>query len=211
MPKKESKFTGLLASSDATKVHHMLNAIGGNSPGIDKLNELIGNRELPQELANTGKVLQLKISLKHSSPPIWRRILVPSEASLEDIHFLIQAVMDWDGDHLHEFEYKGHHLGSPYDDYADEVYEGVLIGHLLRAPKDKMLYHYDFGASWKHDILLEKVLDTKEGQQYPFCTAGRQPAPEEYPDWDEERQEEVSGNPQPFTVDGVNKILSRFW
>lgn len=39
-----------------------------------------------------GPVLQLKISLKHVSPPIWRRVLVPAAIELEAFHTVIQAI-----------------------------------------------------------------------------------------------------------------------
>lgn len=212
MAKKKDKpeFPGLVSAADALKIHHMLNAISGDSPGVDKINKLIGVRGLPKDLANPGKILQIKIGLKYASPPIWRRILMPSETSLEDLHSFIQRIMDWDGDHLHQFECQGHHLGSPYDEFLDKDYEGVRVGELLRTAKDKMEYLYDFGASWRHEILLEKILEPKKDQNYPFCTAGRQQAPEEYLDWDEEYEEERL-DMVPFTVDGVNEVLAIFW
>jgi len=38
------------------------------------------------------KTYQLKIELEGISPPIWRRLLVPSNTSLGRLHTIIQAV-----------------------------------------------------------------------------------------------------------------------
>ncbi len=48
-------------------------------------------------------IYQLRITLKHISPPIWRQVQVPMEFRLDQLHTLIQLVMGWDDSHLHEF------------------------------------------------------------------------------------------------------------
>ena len=40
-------------------------------------------------------VYQFKIVLKETKPPTWRRIQVPDNYSIEDLHATIQDVMDW--------------------------------------------------------------------------------------------------------------------
>src|SRR5450756_2575380 len=53
---------------------------------------------------NFEQVYQFKISMKGITPQIWRRIQVPENYTFFDLHNAIQAVMDWDDYHLHEFE-----------------------------------------------------------------------------------------------------------
>ena len=47
---------------------------------------------------------QFKITLKHTKPPIWRRILVPGDLTFWDLHVAIQDAMGWCDCHLHQFE-----------------------------------------------------------------------------------------------------------
>ena len=47
------------------------------------------------------KILQIKITLKGSKPPIWRRIQVSRGTLLPDLHEIIQTVMGWTDSHLH--------------------------------------------------------------------------------------------------------------
>ena len=51
--------------------------------------------------------LRLRISLCGTDPEVWREVLVPGKYTLEDLHRLIQAVMPWDGSHLHRFSHAG--------------------------------------------------------------------------------------------------------
>ena len=46
---------------------------------------------------------QLKITLAYSEPPIWRRILVPEDMTLSQLHTTIQACFEWDQSHLFAF------------------------------------------------------------------------------------------------------------
>ena len=53
-------------------------------------------RELPT-------IYQLKVTLENTSPPIWRRILVPSNINLGEFHIVLQIAMGWTNSHLHQF------------------------------------------------------------------------------------------------------------
>ncbi|NLX24724.1 MAG: plasmid pRiA4b ORF-3 family protein [Lentisphaerae bacterium] len=132
------------------------------------------------------EIYQLKISLKGSKPPIWRRILIPAEMELIDLHDAIQASMGWDGYHLHQFK-QGNtfYLPEPDDEFTGfggfdtEDSSGVRIDQLLRTEKDKIEYEYDFGDSWDHEVLLEKVLEPAAGAVYPVCVKGKGACPPE--------------------------------
>jgi hypothetical protein len=49
------------------------------------------------------QVYQLKITLKHIKPPVWRRIQVPETYTFWDLHVAIQDAMGWTDTHLHRF------------------------------------------------------------------------------------------------------------
>ncbi|PRB70209.1 plasmid pRiA4b ORF-3 family protein [Arthrobacter sp. MYb213] len=137
-------------------------------------------QRVKREEPYTGKVLQLKLGLQATKPPIWRRVLVPMDLHLGDLHDIIQASFDWYDGHLHEFRsggYKGTSYGPEIEDMEyDEVEDGFLVSELLKAEKDRLDYAYDFGDGWEVRIDVEKVLDSAEGQ-LPRCTGGRRMAP----------------------------------
>ena len=40
-------------------------------------------------------------------------------------------------------------------------------------------YEYDFGDSWEHELLVEKILPRDEGKRYPVCLTGKRACPPE--------------------------------
>jgi DNA repair exonuclease SbcCD ATPase subunit len=52
------------------------------------------------------EVHELKITLSGSQPPIWRRVAVPSDCTLAELHEIIQIAMGWMDEHLHQFRLK---------------------------------------------------------------------------------------------------------
>lgn len=57
---------------------------------------------------SSGKpVYQLKVTLKGSKPPIWRRIQVPGSITLATLHRIIQVIMGWEDYHLQALQEEG--------------------------------------------------------------------------------------------------------
>jgi hypothetical protein len=62
-------------------------------------------------------------------------------------------------------------------DIEDE--KRVKLGELIFAEKEKFIYEYDFGDSWEHEILVEKIFPIEKGGQYPICLKGKRACPPE--------------------------------
>ena len=139
-----------------------------------------GKYAAPPEQAGQVMAYQVKITLEHISPPIWRRVLVRSDITLETLHRIIQTVMPWDGGHLHEFEINRLRYGSQDEYYGvdpDFSEDETRLFEVLGQVKAKGRYEYDFGDSWRHEILIEKVLELDETLAYPLCIDGRRAGP----------------------------------
>ncbi len=119
------------------------------------------------------KAFQIKITLRRSKPPIWRRVLVPEDITLDTLHEVIQICMGWTDTHLHQFVCGDTAYGVPDPEFPsgakDE--EGVRVKKFLKKEKSKIIYEYDFGDYWVHDVLLEKVTPC-EKQQKIKCLKG---------------------------------------
>ena len=132
----------------------------------------------------SGKIYQIKVSLRGSKPNIWRRILIPSDMLLSEFHYVLQATMGWTNSHLHQFIYDGEYYTKKMpdemmmDDFGID-YENMKVSDFLSGEKDKMIYEYDFGDGWVHDILLEKITDPDPNQFYPVCIKGKMNCPPE--------------------------------
>ncbi len=126
-------------------------------------------------------IFQLKISLNGIKPPIWRRFLVPDNIQLSSFHILLQIVMGWTNSHLHQFISERTFYGTPDDDFGMEIEDedDFQLSDLLKKEKDSILYEYDFGDSWEHKIVLEKILPVDADVEIPCCIKGRRACPPE--------------------------------
>jgi hypothetical protein len=126
-------------------------------------------------------LFQLKVTLRDSHPPIWRRVQVPKELTLERLHDVLQIVMGWTDSHLHQFKLGDRYYGTPDPDAPFEVIseKRVRLDKVLPGPKARMVYEYDFGDSWQHDVVLEKEVPATPGQLYPLVLAGERECPPE--------------------------------
>jgi hypothetical protein len=143
-------------------------------------------------------VYQLKITLKGIKPPIWRRVLVPATATLNDLHAIVQVAMGWDDSHLHQFEIGKQRYsvraGDEFDDGIDET--RTRLDEVIR-PRMKFVYEYDFGDDWIHEIIVEKKLDDDE-RVGAFCTGGERACPPEDSGgiWGYEEKLEILADPK---------------
>jgi hypothetical protein len=130
------------------------------------------------------RILQLKVTLLGTSPPVWRRLQVPSDMTLESLHYVLQEAMGWQHSHLHDFQVGRKRFGAtdpdvgePLDDLEDE--SEARLADVLRRVGAKAVYTYDFGDGWEHSITLERVLPPEPGLYYPVCTGGERQCPPE--------------------------------
>ncbi|KAF3980562.1 MAG: plasmid pRiA4b ORF-3 family protein [Methylococcales symbiont of Iophon sp. n. MRB-2018] len=128
-------------------------------------------------------IYQLKVTLIGSKPPVWRRILVPSNIALGKLHLVLQISMGWTNSHIHQYISDGVFYGIQDDDFGFDMEVGnedkYKLSQLLKSEKDSLKYEYDFGDGWEHKVLLEKVLPFDKSNQAPLCIKGERACPPE--------------------------------
>lgn len=147
------------------------------------------------DVASTGRCRQrgalmptvhrLKVTLKGVRPPIWRRIEVRSDTTLDRLAAILEAAMGWEGYHLHGFEIgdASYQEPTPFDDFPfgrrplDESKH--RLGEVLALVGEKGRWDYDFGDSWEHDVMVEAVEPADPAGSYPRCVTGRRACPPE--------------------------------
>ena len=128
---------------------------------------------------------RLKVSLRHISPMIWRRLLVPSELTLYGLHRSVQIALGWEDYHLHAFRVHGRRYGTEwtgqrhYVDHGEENGERreLTLADLSLRLRQKLIYEYDFGDFWEHEIRVEGREEAKK--PYPVCIGGGRAGPPE--------------------------------
>jgi hypothetical protein len=130
-----------------------------------------------------SKIYQFKITLKDIRPPIWRRVLVSSDITLQGMSDIIIRAMGWENSHLSSFEI----LGLSFFIHRESALElgGLLmseyrLSELFLEEKKKARYIYDFGDYWDHEVVLEKILEPEAGSKHKArCIAGKRNCPPE--------------------------------
>ena len=178
-------------------------------------------------------IYQIKISLIGVKPPIWRTVLVPDNLGLGAFHNVIQVAMGWTDSHLHQFIANRVFYGTPDDDFELEMEDETKykLSQLLKKEKDSLIYEYDFGDSWEHKVLLEKILPDDGKTILPVCLKGKRACPPEdcggiwgyeellvtisdskHPDH-EDILEWLGGDfdPEEFDLEEINEDLAEYW
>lgn len=120
-----------------------------------------------------ASVYQLRVVLRAVSPLIWRRVLVRDDRTLADLHAVLRAAFGWSDSHLHRFNVHGREYDGTYESCE------VRLADLGLRVTERLVYDYDLGDLWRHDIRVEQILDGEVGRTYPVCIGGRRAGPPE--------------------------------
>ncbi|MGQ0662336.1 MAG: plasmid pRiA4b ORF-3 family protein [Pseudomonadota bacterium] len=139
-------------------------------------------KSLPRTRSGGGvstTIVGLKVTLRGTKPPVWRRLLMPGGMTLGDLHQAIQASMGWEDCHLHAFDIDGRQYGHRHtvDDVADE--ERLTLNGLLKSGVTRFAYTYDFSDKWEHSVVIERNRPPLDTSRYPVCIAGKRNCPPE--------------------------------
>ena len=161
---------------------------GADSPGGFAGFDLVQPRLLNARKGRACYVV--RVDLDNAKPPIWRRLRLASDLTLDQVHVVLQTVMGWTDSHLHQFQmgpdvknFRMQPFLTPFD-LTEGALEGILesevrLDQVLTQRGHRLFYEYDFGDAWHHTVKLEKVEPWVEGDPMAFCVAGRRACPPE--------------------------------
>jgi Plasmid pRiA4b ORF-3-like protein len=102
---------------------------------------------------------QLRVTLRGVSPLVWRRLLVRSDATIAQLHDLLQIAMGWEDAHLHQFRIHGKaygvYRGAGFT-FADNPRSVRLADFRLRRG-ERFSYQYDF-TDVRHEVVFSSVM-----------------------------------------------------
>ena len=126
-------------------------------------------------------IYQLKVTLRHVRPPVWRRIQVRGDATLDKLHQTLQIAMGWTESHMHQFVADGVFYGQPDPDLDFNVASErrTRLCDVVSDVRDRFIYEYDFGDGWEHELLVEEILQPEPRTSYPRCIKGKRNCPPE--------------------------------
>jgi hypothetical protein len=127
-------------------------------------------------------VYELDITLEDIEPPIWRRVQVPAEITMAELHQVIQIAMGWSDAHLHQYRVAGEVIGVPARDEGAHAGTALTDESSVRLvdvalANTKLTYEYDFADSWRHRIVVSRVLP--HDAEVAVCLDGARACPPE--------------------------------
>jgi Plasmid pRiA4b ORF-3-like protein len=122
--------------------------------------------------------LELKVTLRHIEPVIWRELRVPARLSLAQLHDVLQVALGWTNSHLHDFTAGDIRFGM--DDTDAEIFlvdeRAAPLGAIAEVGST-FLYRYDFGDDWEHDVIVERAV--RDSETEIVCITGARACPPE--------------------------------
>lgn len=111
---------------------------------------------------------ELKITLSDSNPKIYRKLVIPESLTFEQLHEVIQIAMGWENYHLYDFYIPKKKVRVVDEEmmnpgFGSDTYislKNPIDSFLLEAKK--LLYTYDMGDNWEHEIQLTKEVHKNE-------------------------------------------------
>jgi hypothetical protein len=123
----------------------------------------------------------LRITLLDVTPPIWRRLRVPSEISLQGLHRVVQVAFGWEDRHLHQWTVGDTVYVDPQEpSWGEPVADESWASLASVAPADASFhYDYDFGDGWEHLVEVLGVLPYEPDEALITCVDGARGGPPE--------------------------------
>lgn len=120
------------------------------------------------------RTTRLRVTMRDVEPRVERVIDVPAATTLDDLHEVLQVALGWTDSHLHQFRTDDTTYAPPFDGWDDEEREVDERGVPMSSLPKHVVYAYDFGDGWEHDI---EVLGS--GGDLPGCVGGEGACPPE--------------------------------
>lgn len=136
------------------------------------------------------KAAVLIIKLDLGMYTAWRRLVTPVNIDFKKLHNIIQTLFNWRDCHLHDFNVfddtgkcvinvisKNEEIFEPREDCRMVMEEEAVLSDYIDK-NYKIIYCYDFGDNWVHEIIIESIVHDYD-KNYPSCLAGEGNAPPE--------------------------------
>ncbi|HTY43417.1 MAG TPA: plasmid pRiA4b ORF-3 family protein [Thermoanaerobaculia bacterium] len=158
----------------------------------------------------------LRIVLLEIFPPVWRRLRVPGQMTLRQLHAVLQCAMGWSGIEAHRFRVGEVLYGKMSEGGGLRDSRWVTVADVAAAlGGGSFRYELLADETWEHDIRIEGVLEARTDNQVPVCLGGEHSWPSEAGDTPEDSADRVDFmtaerlDAGAFDLEAVNRALAR--
>ena len=143
------------------------------------------------------KKYQVKIMIKNSKPPIWRRCIIPAGISFSKLGEILDLAMGWQGKESNEFEF--YYRKQYISDYEREGRKGEVISACdteidsYMEQEEWFTYTYKLEDQIQHRVTIEDILEDEQEEAYVIKFKGNCPA--------------ENGEEKEYDMEAVNETL----
>lgn len=125
------------------------------------------------------KKYQVKIMIKNSKPPIWRRCIIPAGISFSKLSEILDTVMGWEENQDNEFEF--YHRKQYISDYDRNGRKGETISACdtiidsYMEQEEWFTYTYKLDEQVQHRVTIEDIVEDDEEGAYVIKFKGNCP------------------------------------
>jgi hypothetical protein len=122
---------------------------------------------------NVQQIARLRVEIDEVTPAVVRRVEVPLDMRLDDLHFVLQIAIGWQNGHPFEFRIEGTDeekrwgLADRTDPNAPVAADTATLADLLAHGQSVFHYDYVFGEDWAHTVEVETVISASIDMRYP--------------------------------------------
>lgn len=172
------------------KIDKIINSLERYIEEIKELNK----PSIPAKI-DLNQTIVLKVMFKHRKG-IWRKIEMRETDTMQALHEEIQDVMEWDNDHMYSFFMDNKRYSKdpdmevtcPFEPDGRKTSDKTPIGIFGLKKGQKFVYLFDFGDDHEFEIEVEDFGTVEKGRRYPILIGSKGKAPEQYPDYEDEKE-----------------------
>lgn len=144
-----------------------------------------------KKAAGAVESYEMKVSLEDDC---YRNIRIGKQETLEKLSEVILDAFDFDDDHAHAFHMDDNYRSRTNVFYSDRVDEEwpttheVTLRQMALKRGNKFMFQFDFGEEWHFQCKVLRELAEKTDTPSVIESVGK--APEQYPSWDDEEDED---------------------
>lgn len=168
----------------------IVNCSGTNKEGFYPYKAMINALcEVTGKQAYKYRAFELLVTLDLDIYKAVRKIIVPADIQFKQLHKVLQSVFDWKNYHLYDFTVIDKDKNKmitrivPFEENLEYDKEAILMeNHTLSeflSEKKYIIYTYDMGDNWKHEIQLINVIDEYDKESPYLLEASGQTPPED--------------------------------
>lgn len=167
-----------------------VNYSGNSNDGFIPSQEMIkALSELTGKQPYQYRAFELLVTLDLEAYKAERRLIVPANIELSQLHKVLQYMYGWENCHLYDFSIFSDNKREPVvrivpsEEELEYDKDAILLEHHILSeflPKHKqLLYTYDMGDNWKHVIRLARVIEDYDMESPYLLEASGQTPPED--------------------------------